>query len=102
MTEIPRQQQPAPEGYASWLEYWQAQGMPRRTERELAPERQAYLAMRRSTSPDTELGIYPFRDIEPPLTRAGALATGRWIRPRRARDRVIRSPAPLARTIALV
>jgi uncharacterized protein YjbI with pentapeptide repeats len=66
--EQPRR--PAPEGYDSWPAYWQAQAMSWRTEPEIDEQRQAYLAERRAMHPDIEQGIYPFKDVEPKLTRA--------------------------------
>ncbi len=52
----------APEGFISWPDSWQAQGMPWRTEPEIEEGRQRYLAERRAVRPDVEQGIYPFRD----------------------------------------
>jgi uncharacterized protein YjbI with pentapeptide repeats len=57
-------ERPAPEGYASWPAYWQAQGMPWRTEPEIDEERQRYLTERRSIMPDIEKGVYPFKDVK--------------------------------------
>src|SRR5713226_7790143 len=54
----------------AWITYWKAQGQPWRTEPEIGAERQKYLTERRSIKPDIEQGIYPFKDIEPKLTRA--------------------------------
>jgi hypothetical protein len=59
---------PAPEGYASWPAYWQAQGMPWRTGPEIDQERQAYLDRQRAIAPDIEQGIYPFRDEHGSIT----------------------------------
>jgi hypothetical protein len=55
------QQHPAPDGFASWQEYWKAQGMPWRTEPEIDKERKQYLSERRSTTPDIRMGIYGSR-----------------------------------------
>jgi hypothetical protein len=55
---------------AGWCAYWTAQGMPWRTEPEIEQVRQRYLAERREITPDIEQGIYPFKDVEPKLTRA--------------------------------
>src|SRR5258707_14459984 len=55
---------------AGWKTYWAAVGMPWRTEPEIGEERQRYLAERRAVQPDIERGIYPFKGIEPRLTRA--------------------------------
>jgi uncharacterized protein YjbI with pentapeptide repeats len=58
----PTPERPAPDGSDSWPAYWQAQGMPWRTEPEIDAERQRYLAERRAVKPNIERGIYPFRD----------------------------------------
>jgi hypothetical protein len=42
-----------------WRAYWQAQGMPWRTEPEIDEERQRFLAERRAITPDIEQRIYP-------------------------------------------
>jgi len=52
----------APDGFATWQAYWTAQGMPWRTEPEIATERQRYLDARRAVPPDIAQGRYPFRD----------------------------------------
>jgi class 3 adenylate cyclase len=54
----------------AWKIYWQAQGMHWRTEPEIIPERQAYLAARRAIPPAIDQGIYPFKEVTPHLTRA--------------------------------
>ena len=56
----------------AWKAYWQAQGMPWRTEPEIDEDRQQFLAERRSVPADIWEGIYPFRDEHGPiqLTRA--------------------------------
>jgi uncharacterized protein YjbI with pentapeptide repeats len=54
----------------TWRAYWQAQGMPWRTEPDIPAERQAYLAERRAIVPSIKQGVYPFRGIESKLTRA--------------------------------
>jgi uncharacterized protein YjbI with pentapeptide repeats len=59
----PAQERPAPAGYASWQEYWMAQGMPWRTEPEIDEEQRRFLTMRRATKPNTETGVYPFKDV---------------------------------------
>lgn len=61
-----------PEGYSSWNDYWtKVHNQPWRTEPEIDEERQKELARRREAiQPDIENGIYPFKDIEPKLTRA--------------------------------
>jgi len=63
-------QRPTTDDPKAWKAYWKAQGWPWRTEPEIDTERQKYLAERRAIVPDIEKGIYPFRDIEPKLTRA--------------------------------
>ena len=52
----------------AWGACWTAQGMPWRTEPEIDVERQRFLAERRATEPDMQMGIYPFKDLR--LTRA--------------------------------
>jgi hypothetical protein len=52
----------------AWKAYWKTQGQLWRTEPEIDEERQTYLTVRRSITPDTEKGIYPFKGIE--LSRA--------------------------------
>jgi uncharacterized protein YjbI with pentapeptide repeats len=47
---------------AEWKAFWEARGMPWRTEPEIDEERQQYLAGRRAVAVDIENGIYPFRD----------------------------------------
>ena len=61
-------QRPAIDDRDVWKVYWQAQGMPWRTEPEIDEERQRFLAECRTIMPDIEQGIYPFKDIK--LTRA--------------------------------
>src|ERR1700694_2151547 len=63
-------QRPISDDPEAWKTYWKAQGWPWRTEPEIDTERQEYLAKRRSIKPDWKQGIYPFKDIEPKLTRA--------------------------------
>jgi uncharacterized protein YjbI with pentapeptide repeats len=56
---------PAPEGYSSWNDYWTKQhNLPWRTEPEINEDRQQLLAERRSIMPDSEQGIYPFKDFK--------------------------------------
>jgi len=66
--QAPALQRPAHEDTEAWETYWKAQGEPWRTEPEIEPERQKYLAERRSITPDIWKGIYPFKDIK--LNRA--------------------------------
>jgi uncharacterized protein YjbI with pentapeptide repeats len=54
----------------AWVSYWQQMGQSWRTEPEISSERQAYLAERRSTVPNMVEGIYPFKNVEPKLSRA--------------------------------
>jgi uncharacterized protein YjbI with pentapeptide repeats len=54
----------------TWRAYWQALGQPWRTEPEIEPARQQVLAARLTIEPDIVQGVYPFKDIEPKLTRA--------------------------------
>lgn len=62
------QKRPTPEGYASWLDYWTAQGMPWRTEPEIDEARQALLGAKRQIVASPESGAYPFSGVQ--LTRA--------------------------------
>jgi uncharacterized protein YjbI with pentapeptide repeats len=60
-----------PDDFETWKAYWTTQGMPWRTEPEIDQGRQYELSMRRDTiKPDIQQGIYPFKDVEPKLTRA--------------------------------
>jgi uncharacterized protein YjbI with pentapeptide repeats len=61
-------QRPTTDDEETWKAYWKAQGQPWRTEPEIDVERQKYLSERRSITPNTEQGIYPFKSIK--LTRA--------------------------------
>jgi hypothetical protein len=58
------QDQPAPDGFTSWPEYWTAQGMPWRTEPEIDLVRQQYVSERRSIVPNIEVGVFPFKDMK--------------------------------------
>src|SRR5258708_4514493 len=53
-----------------WKAYWRAQGMPWGTEPEIDEKRQQFLSDRRLVEPNIEMGIDPFKDIEPKLNRA--------------------------------
>ncbi len=53
-----------------WKVCWETQGQPWRTEPEIDAERQVFLTERRSITPDIEKGIYPFKGIDPKLSRA--------------------------------
>jgi hypothetical protein len=48
----------------AWKAYWMAQGMPWRTEPEIDEERQRYLAQRRDSEADIEIGNRPFKYVE--------------------------------------
>ncbi len=61
---------PQNDDLAAWQAYWAAQGQPWRTQPEIAPDRQAYLAERRATPADVIAGTYPLKGVTPPLTRA--------------------------------
>jgi hypothetical protein len=61
---------PANDDTEAWKVYWKEQGQEWRTEPEIDVERQKYLAERRTITPDIKQGIYPFKDIEPKLSRA--------------------------------
>src|SRR5438477_9951499 len=63
-------QRPITNDPEAWKAYWEKQGQPWRTEPEIDTERQKYLAEHRNISPNIKRGIYPFKDIEPNLTRA--------------------------------
>ncbi len=63
-------QRPPNEDKKTWKVYWREQGQTWRTEPEIDTKRQKYLTEQRSIKPDIEGGIYPFKDIEPKLTRA--------------------------------
>jgi uncharacterized protein YjbI with pentapeptide repeats len=54
----------------AWKAYWEYLGQPWRTEPEIKNERQEYLAERRKRKPNIEYGIYPFKEIDPKLSRA--------------------------------
>src|SRR5205085_1901874 len=63
-------QRPTNDDQEAWKVYWKTQGQEWRIELEIAEERQAFLAKRRNITPDIKQGIYPFKGIEPNLTRA--------------------------------
>ena len=54
----------------AWKAYWKALDQPWRTEPEIDVDRQKFLTERRGITPSIEWGIYPFKGIEPKLTRA--------------------------------
>jgi len=68
MNKVSSPQRPDMQDRDAWHSYWRERGQPWRTEPEIDPERQAYLAERRAIKPDLEQGIYPFKDIK--LNRA--------------------------------
>ena len=54
-----------------WKAFWSQHGMPWRTEPEIDEPRKRDLAERlQRVKPDIEIGRYPFKDVEPKLTRA--------------------------------
>ena len=52
-------QRPANDDKEAWKAYWKAQGQEWRFEPEIDADRQAFLAERRSITPNIEQGIYP-------------------------------------------
>lgn len=70
LNEAVSQSRPTTDDAEAWRAYWQSQDLPWRTEPEIAAERQGCLAERRTITPDYERGIFPFKDVEPKLTRA--------------------------------
>lgn len=68
--QISMPQRPDTNDPDTWKAYWRAKGWLWRTEPEIDVERQRYLDERRRITSDIEKGIYPFKDIEPKLTRA--------------------------------
>lgn len=63
-------QQPTKDDKEAWRAYWKANGQSWRAEPEIDIERQLYLERRRNIEPDVEQGIFPFKDINPKLSRA--------------------------------
>src|SRR5579862_8361615 len=61
---------PHEDDHDAWRAYWAAQGQAWRSEPEIALERQTYLSERRALPGDILLGLFPFKGITPPLTRA--------------------------------
>jgi hypothetical protein len=53
-----------------WKAFWAEQRMAWRTESEISPDRQQVLRTRRAINPDINQGIYPFKDLDPALSRA--------------------------------
>ena len=64
------QQRPTTDDPVAWRAYWRARGMPWRTEREIGEDRKRDLEACRAVQPDIERGAYPFKGVEPKLTRA--------------------------------
>lgn len=62
------QLQHLPTSPEEWCQYWQAQGLPWRTEPEIDVKRQEELSRCRAITPDIEKGIYPFKNLK--LSRA--------------------------------
>jgi uncharacterized protein YjbI with pentapeptide repeats len=54
----------------AWKAYWEQRRQFWRREPEIDIERQKYLAARRAIVSNIKKGVYPFKDIEPKLTRA--------------------------------
>ncbi|GAC1354203.1 MAG: hypothetical protein NVSMB38_32040 [Ktedonobacteraceae bacterium] len=54
----------------AWKTYWKSQGQLWRTEPEIDKKRQEQLAHHRTIVPDIRKGMYPFKNVEPKLTRA--------------------------------
>ena len=67
---VPANVRPTIEDPRAWNAFWAAQGMSWRTAPELSAARHAYLAERRAIIPGIPQGIYPFKGVEPKLTRA--------------------------------
>ena len=63
-------QHPANDDKEAWKTYWKEQGQLWRTEPEIDIERQKYLAERRKIKTSFKQGIYPFKGIDPKLSRA--------------------------------
>ena len=61
-------QRPTTDNPEEWKPYWQAKGLPWRTEPEIDSERRKYLTKRRIAVADTEGEVYPFKDVR--LSRA--------------------------------
>lgn len=69
-TQVTTLQRPANDDEDAWKAYWKTQGQPWRWEPEIDEKRQKYLDERRSITPDIDQHIYPFKDIDPKLSRA--------------------------------
>ena len=67
---VPANVRPTIEDPRAWNAFWAAQGMSWRTAPELSSARHAYFAERRAIIPGIPQGIYPFKGVEPKLTRA--------------------------------
>jgi uncharacterized protein YjbI with pentapeptide repeats len=55
------EEHPTTDDRDAWKAYWNAQGVPWRTDPEIDAKRQQYLAERRAVKPNIDKGIYPFR-----------------------------------------
>lgn len=69
-TQVNTLPRPVNDDKEAWRAYWIEQRQLWRWEPEIDEERQKYLATRRKVIPDFEQGIYPFKDIDPNLSRA--------------------------------
>lgn len=63
-------QRPSNDDKEAWKDYWKVLGQSWRNEPEIGQDRQKFLTSRRGITPSIEQGIYPFKGIEPKLTRA--------------------------------
>lgn len=70
ISQPPASQRPTNDDKEAWRAYWRTLGQPWRTEPEIDLDRQKFLTARRGIIPSIEQGIYPFKGIEPKLTRA--------------------------------
>ncbi len=62
-SQVASLQRPTTNDRDEWKAYWTAQSVPWRMEPEIAEERRQFLAERRTTQPNIQQGIYPFKDI---------------------------------------
>lgn len=67
-TQLSPQTYPTTNDRDEWKAHWQEHGQPWRTEPEIDPERQQYLAGRLGIIPHRDQGMYPFKNIK--LSRA--------------------------------
>lgn len=66
----PVPQPPTTDDREAWRVYWELLRQPWRSEPEIDEERKEFLEQRRRLQPDIKHGHYPFKAIEPRLTRA--------------------------------